>query len=201
MQWGVILMVALGGALGSVVRYTVAGAVQPAWWPGFPFGIFVVNITGGLVMGLITAMAALKLNLTPEMRAFLTTGILGGYTTFSTFSLDSAMLMERGRVVDRRPAAPRSGGRRRLDREAAVLEVPGAGKLPPKRAHQKGIEVLAKSCRRGVALRRGVAMMAMDMGDAEMPVAHAGEKRRAQQACERAAAMHGFMRRQHAEHP
>jgi CrcB protein len=99
MQWGVILMVALGGALGSVVRYMVAGAVQPAWWPGFPFGIFVVNITGGLVMGLITALAALKLNLTPEMRAFLTTGILGGYTTFSTFSLDSAMLMERGAYV------------------------------------------------------------------------------------------------------
>ena len=95
MQWGVILVVALGGALGSVMRYLVAGAVQPAWWPGFPFGIFVVNISGGLMMGLITALAALKLNLTPEMRAFLTTGILGGYTTFSTFSLDSAMLMER----------------------------------------------------------------------------------------------------------
>ena len=96
MQWGVVLMVALGGALGSLVRYFMAGAVQPAWWPGFPFGIFVVNITGGLAMGLITGLAALKLNLTPEMRAFLTTGILGGYTTFSTFSLDSAMLMERG---------------------------------------------------------------------------------------------------------
>lgn len=99
MQWGVVFTVALGGALGSVVRYLVAGAVQPAWWPGFPFGIFVVNITGGLAMGLITALAALKLNLTPEMRAFLTTGILGGYTTFSTFSLDSAMLMERGAYV------------------------------------------------------------------------------------------------------
>jgi CrcB protein len=96
MQWGILLMVALGGALGSLLRYLVAGAVQPAWWPGFPFGIFVVNITGGLIMGLITALAALKLNLTPEARAFLTTGILGGYTTFSTFSLDSAMLIERG---------------------------------------------------------------------------------------------------------
>ena len=96
MQWGVLSMVALGGALGSLIRYLVAGAVQPAWWPGFPFGIFVVNITGGLAMGLIVALAALNLNLTPELRAFLTTGILGGYTTFSTFSLDSAMLMERG---------------------------------------------------------------------------------------------------------
>ena len=94
--FGVIAMVALGGALGSVVRYLVAGWVQPSWWPGFPFGIFVVNITGGLVMGLITGITALKLNLSLEMRAFLTTGILGGYTTFSTFSLDSAMLMERG---------------------------------------------------------------------------------------------------------
>jgi CrcB protein len=96
MQWGVVLMVGLGGAVGSLIRYFVAGTVQPAWWPGFPFGIFVVNITGGLIMGLITGLAALKLNLTPEMRAFLTTGVLGGYTTFSTFSLDSAMLMERG---------------------------------------------------------------------------------------------------------
>src|SRR5215470_16329824 len=96
MQWGVVAMVAFGGALGSVVRYMVAGWVQPAWWPGFPFGIFVVNITGGLVMGLITELAALKLNFTPEMRAFLTTGILGGYTTFSTFSLDAALLIERG---------------------------------------------------------------------------------------------------------
>jgi fluoride exporter len=99
MQWGILAMVAVGGALGSLARYLVAGAVQPAWWPGFPFGIFVVNITGGLAMGLITGLAALKLNLTPEMRAFLTTGILGGYTTFSTFSLDSAMLMERGAFV------------------------------------------------------------------------------------------------------
>jgi len=96
MQWGVVGMVALGGALGSTARYFVAGAVQPAWWSGFPFGIFVVNITGGFVMGAITALAALKLNLSPEMRAFLTTGILGGYTTFSTFSLDSALLLEHG---------------------------------------------------------------------------------------------------------
>ena len=99
MQWGILAMVALGGALGSLARYLVAGTVQPAWWSGFPFGIFVVNITGGLAMGMITGLAALKLNLTPEMRAFLTTGILGGYTTFSTFSLDSAMLMERGAFV------------------------------------------------------------------------------------------------------
>jgi CrcB protein len=93
---GVIAAVGIGGGVGALLRYYVAGWIQPAWWPGFPFGIFVVNITGGLAMGLITALAALKLHLTPEMRAFLTTGVLGGYTTFSTFSLDSALLIERG---------------------------------------------------------------------------------------------------------
>jgi CrcB protein len=96
MQVGILLAVALGGALGSLLRYFVAGAVQSATWPGFPWGIFVVNITGGFAMGLIVELSALKLNLTPEVRAFLTVGILGGYTTFSTFSLDSALLIERG---------------------------------------------------------------------------------------------------------
>jgi CrcB protein len=96
MQLGILLAVALGGALGSLLRYFVAGAVQSATWPGFPWGIFVVNITGGLAMGIIVELSALKLNLTPEIRAFLTIGILGGYTTFSTFSLDSALLIERG---------------------------------------------------------------------------------------------------------
>jgi CrcB protein len=93
---GVILAVGVGGGLGALLRYFVDRAIEPAWWPGFPFGIFVVNVTGGLAMGLITALAAFKLQMGQEMRAFLTTGILGGYTTFSTFSLQSALLIERG---------------------------------------------------------------------------------------------------------
>ncbi len=96
MQWGVVFAVAVGGAVGSLARYFMAGAVQSAAWPGFPWGIFVVNITGGFFMGVIVEMGALKFHLTPEIRAFLTVGILGGYTTFSTFSLDSALLIERG---------------------------------------------------------------------------------------------------------
>jgi CrcB protein len=82
--------------LGSLLRYLVAGLIQSAAWPGFPWGIFFVNISGGFAMGIIAELGALKLNLTPELRAFLTVGILGGYTTFSTFSLDSALLIERG---------------------------------------------------------------------------------------------------------
>ena len=96
---GVVIAVGVGGGLGALLRYFLASALQPAWWPGFPFGIFIVNVTGGLAMGVITELAALKLQMTPEMRAFLTTGVLGGYTTFSTFSLDSALLMERGAYV------------------------------------------------------------------------------------------------------
>ncbi len=96
MQFQILLAVALGGALGSLARYFVAGAVQSAAWAGFPWGIFVVNISGGFLMGVIVELSALKLSLTPEMRAFLTVGILGGYTTFSTFSLDSALLIQRG---------------------------------------------------------------------------------------------------------
>ena len=96
MQFSILLMVALGGALGSLLRYVLAGQIQSAAWPGFPWGIFVINITGGFFMGLIVELSALKLNLSPELRAFLTVGILGGYTTFSTFSLDSALLIQRG---------------------------------------------------------------------------------------------------------
>ena len=95
MNFVVIAAVAAGGAIGSVARYLIAGWVQSAAWAGFPFGIFVVNVSGGLVMGVLTELMALKYSVSLETRAFLTTGIMGGYTTFSTFSLESAMLIER----------------------------------------------------------------------------------------------------------
>jgi CrcB protein len=98
MKWGVIAAVAAGGAIGSVARYCVAQLQSPAW-AGFPYGIFFVNISGGFIMGLLTELMALKFSVSPEVRAFLTTGIMGGYTTFSTFSLESAMLIQRGAYV------------------------------------------------------------------------------------------------------
>lgn len=58
-----------------------------------------MNITGGFIMGALTELMALKWSVSPELRAFLTVGVLGGYTTFSTFSLDSALLIERGDYV------------------------------------------------------------------------------------------------------
>lgn len=91
----ILLAVALGGAIGSLARYFVASATQQPT-AQFPWGIFVVNVSGGFLMGIIVELSALKLNMPPELRAFLTVGILGGYTTFSTFSLDSVLLIQRG---------------------------------------------------------------------------------------------------------
>jgi fluoride exporter len=95
---GVVLAVGVGGGLGALARYYIASAIQSAG-SAFPWGIFVVNISGGLMMGLIVEASALKLNLSPELRAFLTVGILGGYTTFSTFSLDSALMLQKGQYM------------------------------------------------------------------------------------------------------
>src|ERR1700709_1564700 len=96
MNLGLLLAVALGGALGSLLRYGVASAIQTPASAGFPSGIFVSNVTGGFLMGVIVELGALKLSLAPELRGFLTVGVLGGYTTFSTFSLDSVLLLQRG---------------------------------------------------------------------------------------------------------
>ncbi len=93
MNLAVLAAVALGGALGSLLRYAIASAIPSH---PFPWGIFVVNVSGGFLMGVIVELGALKLSLSPEVRALLTVGILGGYTTFSTFSLDSVLLIERG---------------------------------------------------------------------------------------------------------
>jgi len=93
MKLGVIVAVALGGAIGSVARYAVSTLQSPV--VAFPYAIFLVNLSGGFLMGVVAALLALKFNISSEMQAFLTTGILGGYTTFSTFSLQSAMLIER----------------------------------------------------------------------------------------------------------
>jgi CrcB protein len=92
---GVVLAVGMGGGLGALARYYIAGWVQPAG-ATFNWGIFFVKISGGLLMGMIVEASALRLNLSPELRSFLTVGILGGYTTFSTFSLDSALMLQKG---------------------------------------------------------------------------------------------------------
>ncbi len=95
----ILLSVALGGALGAVSRYYVF--VQVGHWLGlsFPYGTLVVNILGSFVLGALTEIMALTWSVSQETRAFLVVGVLGSFTTFSTFSLDVVYLFERGQTT------------------------------------------------------------------------------------------------------
>ncbi|GLK75175.1 putative fluoride ion transporter CrcB [Methylopila jiangsuensis] len=90
------LLVAFGGALGSVARHGVNVASARLFGSGFPFGTLTVNVAGGLAMGLLAGLFALKTGASQNLRLFLMTGVLGGFTTFSAFSLDAMTLWERG---------------------------------------------------------------------------------------------------------
>jgi CrcB protein len=91
-----IWYIALGSALGGVLRYLIGGAIQRAAGPGFPVGTMIVNISGSFLLGVLLRVATQPPSLAPEIRAFLTVGICGGYTTFSTFSAESVTLMQDG---------------------------------------------------------------------------------------------------------
>ena len=96
MNAAVILAVAAGGALGSVARYLLSTLLRGAA-PGFPWGTLAVNVVGGLTMGAITAYALAKPGaLSDTLRLGLTTGILGGFTTFSAFSVETLLLWRDG---------------------------------------------------------------------------------------------------------
>jgi CrcB protein len=91
-----IWYVAVGSAIGGASRYMLGLAVQQRVGGGFPVGTLIINITGSLLLGFLMRAAFASTNLTPEVRAFLTTGLCGGYTTFSTFSYETAGLLESG---------------------------------------------------------------------------------------------------------
>lgn len=92
------LIVFIGGGLGSMLRHAVN--VLGARWLGtsFPYHTLTVNITGSFVMGLVIGYFAFRGDASQHWRLFMTTGILGGYTTFSAFSLDTVLLYERGDI-------------------------------------------------------------------------------------------------------
>jgi CrcB protein len=89
-----IWYVALGSAVGGVARYVFSAAVQQRAGVGFPVGTLVVNLTGSFLLGLLWRYALGVQAISPEVRALLTTGFCGGYTTFSTFSYETAVLLE-----------------------------------------------------------------------------------------------------------
>ena len=92
------LVVFLGGGVGAALRHGVNSAAARLLGTHFPFGTLTVNVVGSLVMGLMAAWFAFEGSPSQHWRLFLTTGMLGGFTTFSTFSLDTALLYERGEL-------------------------------------------------------------------------------------------------------
>jgi CrcB protein len=92
------LIVFLGGGVGAALRHGVNLLASRLIGIGFPAGTLTVNVVGSLIMGLLAAWFAFKGDASQHWRLFLTTGVLGGFTTFSSFSLDVGVLYERGAV-------------------------------------------------------------------------------------------------------
>lgn len=93
------LLVFVGAGLGGMLRHAI-NMLSLRWLgPNFPWGTFIINITGSIAMGLVVGFLAHRNVPGTELRLFVATGVLGGYTTFSTFSLDTISLWERGEIA------------------------------------------------------------------------------------------------------
>jgi len=102
-----LLAIALGGAAGALARHFVAGAVTRLAGTGFPYGTLTVNVAGSFLMGVLIVAFAHKLSVPQELRGLLAVGFLGSFTTFSTYSMETVNLIQRG---DWQAAALYAGG-------------------------------------------------------------------------------------------
>jgi CrcB protein len=127
----VLWYVALGSAVGGVMRVVLGGAIQERFTGAYPMGTFIVNITGSLLLGFLMRYALATPTVSAEMRALLTTGFCGGFTTFSTFSYETLMLIEIG---DYRRASLYAGLSVVLSVAGATLGVLAAGELLVRRS-------------------------------------------------------------------
>jgi len=93
-----IFLVGIGGAVGSILRFLVSGWVQSVSGVSFPFGTLTVNVLGCFIIGVLSYLADMRGVLTPEMRALLIVGVLGGFTTFSSFGNETMALVRDGEM-------------------------------------------------------------------------------------------------------
>lgn len=114
------ILVALGGAAGSLLRYGIGRLAIHYWGPGTVVGTFIVNITGSFALGFFLGWALQRNDLPAEVRAMVAIGLLGGYTTFSTLSYDAVRLLESGEVMR---AAVNIGGNLVIGLAAAWLGI------------------------------------------------------------------------------
>lgn len=94
-----LLYATAGGAIGTAARHLVNVGFGRWLGPGFPWSTLFVNVIGGFLMGALIEALALRFDGSMELRTFLATGILGGFTTFSAFSMDAVLLMQRGETA------------------------------------------------------------------------------------------------------
>jgi CrcB protein len=95
-EWARTLVVGAGGFVGATLRYTLGGLVSRAASPDFPWATLVVNVSGCFVIGLLAMLSEERGPVSPSTRLFLMVGVLGGYTTFSTFGYETLSLMREG---------------------------------------------------------------------------------------------------------
>lgn len=98
MDYTIYGFIALGGAFGALGRYTLSNLIHSKTGIIFPWGTFSVNILGCFMLGLIYVLGTEKIMLSPNIRAFLTIGFLGAFTTFSTFSLETLNMLKDGEI-------------------------------------------------------------------------------------------------------
>jgi len=99
MSLQMVLYVGLGGAIGAMARFVTMSAIGHYFHGTFPLGTFAVNLIGSFVLGALLEIMALQWSPSPELRALMVIGVLGAFTTFSTFSMDLYYLLNRGEIV------------------------------------------------------------------------------------------------------
>ena len=94
-----LVFIAIGGAVGAVLRYSASISLYSLLGRGFPYGTLFVNVTGSLLMGLLSVLMLERFDIAPEWRAAVLVGVLGSFTTFSTFSIETLNLLEQGDLM------------------------------------------------------------------------------------------------------